>query len=300
MRVVREFQPDILHTWLPTANTLGRVAGIAAGVPVLIASERARDSWKGRVWRKTDRILAKRTARIITNANAVRQFLVSQIGLPAEKLRVVRNGLDFGEFDAASARGLSDPLPDAEGRLVVGTVGRLEEQKGTVYLLEAFARLPRDLTQARLWIVGDGPEGKELRIRAARLGVEERVCFMGVRRDVPALMDRFDLFVLPSLWEGLPNVVIEAMAARRAVVATNVDGTPEAVGHGWTGLLVPPASPGALAQAMERLLREPALRQKFGAAGRRKAEEQFGLARMIAETQDVYREALAEALPVGS
>jgi glycosyltransferase involved in cell wall biosynthesis len=85
------------------------------------------------------------------------------------------------------------------------------------------------------------------------------------------------------------------MAARRAVVATNVDGTPEAVGHGWTGLLVPPANPGALAQAMERLLREPATRQKFGEAGRRKAEEQFGLRRMIAETEDVYREALAEA-----
>jgi len=296
MRAIRDFQPDILHTWLPTANTLGRVAGIASGVPVLIASERARDAWKGKVWRKTDRILAKRTTRIVTNAGAVRQFLVSQVGLPAEKLRLVRNGLDFREFDAASARGPSDPLPDPEGRLVVGNVGRLEEQKGTAYLLDAFARLPRDLTDVRLWIVGDGPDGKDLRVRAARLKVEERVRFMGVRQDVPALMARFDLFVLPSLWEGLPNVVIEAMAARRAVVATNVDGTPEAVAHGWTGLLVPPANPAALAQAIERLLHDPAMRQKFGAAGRRKAEEMFGLRRMIAETQDVYREALAEAL----
>jgi starch synthase (maltosyl-transferring) len=215
--------------------------------------------------------------------------------LPAEKLRVVRNGLDFVEFDAASARGTTEALPEAGKGLVVGTVGRLEEQKGTVHLLDALARMPPDLAEVRLWIVGDGPEARSLRNRAARLKLEERVQFLGVRRDVPALMARFDLFVLPSLWEGLPNVVIEAMAARRAVIATNVDGTPEAVVHGWTGLLVPPENPGALAQAMGRLLREPAMRQRFGEAGRRKAEELFGLQRMVAETEEVYREALAEA-----
>ncbi len=135
------------------------------------------------------------------------------------------------------------PLPDPEGCTVVGTVGRLERQKGMAYLLDAFARLPRDLQQVKLWIVGDGPWSASCSCKAAELEVEERVRFLGARPDVPALMARFDLFVLPSLWEGLPNVVIEAMAARRAVVATNVDGTPEAVAHGWTGVLAPPANP---------------------------------------------------------
>ncbi len=125
--------------------------------------------------------------------------------------------------------------------------------------------------------------------------MEERVRFLGARSDVPALMTRFDLFALSSLWEGLPNVVLEAMAARRAVVATKVDGTPEAVTHGWTGVLAPPSNPVVLAQALERLLRDPALRRKYGEAGRQKVEQRFGLDRMVKETQDMYREALAEA-----
>ena len=104
MRVIREFQPHIVHTWLPTANTLGRIAGLAAGVPVLIASERAKDAWKGVARLTADRILAKRTTLIVTNAEAVRDFLVDEIGLPKEKIRVIRNGLDLAEFDAAAAQ----------------------------------------------------------------------------------------------------------------------------------------------------------------------------------------------------
>jgi glycosyltransferase involved in cell wall biosynthesis len=295
VRLIRQFQPHIVHTWLPTANTLGRVAGLAAGVPVLIASERAKDAWKGMVRRTADRILAKRTTRIVTNAGAVRNFLVDEIGLPQEKIRVIRNGLDLAEFDAAAARGPSEALPDPAGCTVVGAVGRLEPQKGMMDLLEAFALLPRDLEHVKLWIAGEGPLERKLQRKVSETGMNERVRFLGARSDVPALMKRFDLFVLASLWEGLPNVALEAMAARCAVVATKVDGTPEAVTHGWTGMLVPPSNPGVLAQAIERLLRDPALRRKYGEAGRLKVEQRFGLDRMVKETQDMYREASAEA-----
>jgi glycosyltransferase involved in cell wall biosynthesis len=226
MRVIREFQPHIVHTWLPTANTLGRVASLAAGVPVLIASERAKDAWKGMARLTADRILAKRTTLTVTNAEAVRDFLVEEIGLPKEKIRVIRNGLDLAEFDAAAAKGPSAALPDPEGCLVIGAVGRLERQKGMMDLLEAFARLPYDLQHVKLWIVGTGPLERKLQRKVIETGMQERVRFLGARSDVPALMTRFDLFVLSSLWEGLPNVALEAMAARRAVVATKVDGTP--------------------------------------------------------------------------
>jgi glycosyltransferase involved in cell wall biosynthesis len=296
IRLIREFQPHIVHTWLPTANTLGRVAALAAGgVPVLIASERSKDAWKGAARLMADRMLAKRTTRVVTNAEAVRDFLVDEIELPKEKIRVIRNGLDLAEFDAAAARGPSEALPDPEGCMVVGAVGRLERQKGMMDLLAAFALLPNDLQHAKLWIVGDGPLKPELQRQATETGMQERVRFLGARSDVPALMTRFNLFVLSSLWEGLPNVALEAMAARRAVVATKVDGTPEAVTHGWTGVLVPPSSPALLAQAIERLLRDPALRQKYGEAGRLRVEQRFGLDRMVTETQDMYRGALAEA-----
>ena len=295
-RLIREFEPHIVHTWLPTANTLGRVAALAAGgVPVLIASERSKDAWKGAARLIADRILAKRTTRLVTNAEAVRDFLVNEIELPKEKIRVIRNGLDLAEFDAAAAKGPSEALPDAEGCTVVGAVGRLERQKGMMDLIQAFGRLPYDLQHVKLWIVGEGPLERKLQRKVIETGMQERVRFLGARSDVPALMTRFDLFVLSSLWEGLPNVTLEAMAARRAVVATKVDGTPEAVTHGWTGVLVPPSNPGVLAQTIERLLRDPALRRKYGDAGRLKIEQRFGLDRMVTETQDMYREALAEA-----
>jgi glycosyltransferase involved in cell wall biosynthesis len=241
-----------------------------------------------------DRALGRRTTRIIANAEAVRRFLIESIGLPAGKIRVIRNGLDLGEFDAAAAREPSAPTPETSGAPVIGTVGRLEPQKGTCYLLDAFARLPPETGPAELWVIGGGPDLEPLRSQAQALGVAARVRFLGPRPDVPALLGRLDLFVLPSLWEGLPNAALEAMAARRAVVATNVDGTPEAVADGVTGLLVPPADADALARAIAILLRDPERRGTLAEAGRRRVEREFGMDRMVAETQQVYREAMAE------
>jgi len=301
-RVIREFRPQILHTWLPTANTLGRMGEVGCGVPVRIASERAADLWKGCVRRWIDRALVRRTARVVCNADALRRFLVEQIRLPAEKIAVIRNGLDLDEFDAAARAGpLATLAPMPEGALI-GAVGRLEPQKGMTYLLDAFSRLPPRFAGAELWIAGDGPEAHALQEQAASAGVAERVRFLGLRHDVPALLERFDLFVLPSLWEGLPNAVLEAMAARRAVVATEVDGTPEAVvdisaanADEATGVLVPPRDSDALAQAMGRLLDDSQLRMRLGEAGRRRVAAEFGMERMVNQTQALYETALAEA-----
>ena len=261
----------------------------------MIASERSKDAWRGALRRSADRLLARYSSRIITNAEAVRQFLIQRIRLPPGKINVVPNGLDLLEFDMAASAGVSAAVPEAHGSPVIGMVGRLEPQKGARYLIEAFARLPADLCGTQLWIVGAGPEEAGLRQRAADARVQRRVHFLGARADVPALMTRFDLLVLPSLWEGLPNVALEAMAARRPVVATNVDGTPEAVADEQTGILVPPADPVALAQATERLLREAELRRSMGEAGRRRVETHFTMERMVQRTQDIYREVLAEA-----
>jgi len=291
--VIRDFRPEILHTWLPTSNTLGRLAGVLAGVPVLIASERAADVWKGSLMRWADRLLTRRSAAVVTNAQAVRRFLVERVGLPEEKVVVVRNGLDLDEFDARARGGPAAPLPARGSGPLVGTVARLEKQKGLEYLLRGFALLPPELDQAHLWVVGGGPLEGDLRRLSERLGLGERVRFLGVRHDVPALMREFDLFVLPSLWEGLPNAVLEAMAAGRAVVATAVHGTPEAVAQGETGLLVPPRDPQALAGAMARLLKDDSLRGSMGRAGRERVAREFGMDRMVRETEEVYRRALA-------
>ena len=294
-RLMREFRPHIVHSWLPTANTLGRPAALFARVPVLIASERAADVWKGPLRRLADRLLAPITDGILTNAEAVKRFLTHDVGLPQDKVSIVRNGMDFGEFSEAVERGASTPLPEAREAFLIGTVGRLEPQKGMAYLIEAFAQLPDSAHPKQLWIVGAGLEERSLRRQAETAGVADRVHFLGARDDVPALMTRFDLFVLPSLWEGLPNVVLEAMAARRAVVATAVDGTPEAVADGETGLLVPPKNPQALATAMESLIKDSEKRTAYGEAGRQRVERVFGMDRMVAETEDIYRRLLSKA-----
>lgn len=296
--LMRRTRPDVVHTWLPTANTLGRVAAIAARVPVIIASERAADVWKGFARRAADRALAHHTARILTNAEAVREFLVGRIGLPEGKIEVIRNGFDAGEFDAAAVLPPQGALPERGEALVIGSVGRLEPQKGMTHLIAAAALLRREFERPfQLWIVGGGPEEGALRRQAAEAGLAEAVRFLGLRLDVPALMGRFDLFALPSLWEGLPNVALEAMAARRAVVATRVNGTPEAVEEGRTGLLTPPGDPRALATALAALLRDADRRRAFGEAGRRRVETEFSMARMVDRTVQAYRDALAGVGP---
>lgn len=296
--LMRRSRPDIVHTWLPTANTLGRVAAISARVPVLIASERAADVWKGFSRRAADRALAHCTTLILTNADAVRSFLIERIGLPERKIRVIRNGFDIAEFDAAAALALQSPLPERGDAPVIGSVGRLEPQKGMTHLIDAAALLRREYGRPfQVWIAGGGPDEAALRRQAEQAGVADCVRFLGLRMDVPALMGRFDLFALPSLWEGLPNVALEAMAARRAVVATRVNGTPEAVEEGRTGLLVPPRDAAALAKALTELLADAERRRAFGEAGRRRVETEFGMATMVARTVEAYREALSGARP---
>ncbi|HRU05381.1 MAG TPA: glycosyltransferase [Candidatus Brocadiia bacterium] len=286
-RRIRRLRPAIVHTWLFTANFWGRLAGALAGAPALVASERAVDLWKTWAHRWVDRRLAALSAVVLANSEGVRRFCVERIGLAPDKVRVIRNGLDLARFDAALAAGPLAPLPEAEGPVVL-CVGRLEEQKGHVYLLRALAGLARAGRRPRLWLAGGGPLRASLEAMARELGVAAQVDFLGGRDDVPALLNRADALALPSLWEGLPNAVIEAMAASRPVAATAIPGTDELVTP-ETGLLVPPRDPESLAAALARLLDDAALRARLGAAGRRRVERDFTLARMIAETEALYQ-----------
>jgi len=286
-RVIRRRRPAIVHTWLFTANFWGRLAGALAGAPALVASERAADLWKTWAHRWVDRRLAGLSAVVLANSDGVRRFCVERIGLPPDKVRVIRNGLDLVRFDAAVAAGPRQPLPAADGPVIL-CVGRLEEQKGHIYLLQALASLTRAGRRPRVWLAGDGPLRPKLEAAARELGVAAQVDFLGGRDDVPALLRRADVVALPSLWEGLPNAVIEAMAASRPVAATAIPGTDELVAP-ETGLLAPARDPEALAGALARLLDDATLRARLGAAGRRRVERDFALERMIAETEAVYR-----------
>jgi glycosyltransferase involved in cell wall biosynthesis len=281
--------PTILHASLFHANLPGRVLGRLAGVPIVICSERTmamESEWRYWVNRWTIGLVD----RVVAVSANVRNFCVSYIGLPSEKLVVIHNGVELprepipSPQEARAALGLPSEGP------LVGAVSRLEPVKGIKFLIQAFAQVDN----ATLVIVGDGPEHAALGELTGNLGIVDRVHWAGHRRDVPYLLPALDVFVQPSLHEGMPNTVLEAMAAGLPIVATAVGGTPEVVVDGITGLLVPPRDPDRLAEAIVALLRDPNLRRTMGRSGRQRVAENFTVERMVEQTQKMYEQLLTE------
>jgi sugar transferase (PEP-CTERM/EpsH1 system associated) len=290
--LLRRERPTILHTWMFHANVPGRVLGRLAGVPIIISSERTMGQerrWRYWLNRTTDPL----TDRVVCVSESVAAFAAQTIGICPAKLVVIPNGIPLGDFQPGGRAKVRADLGIPPAALVVGTVGRLQSVKGTTYLLEAFACLAPDHPGAILLLVGDGPQRVQLEGMAQRLGVSERVRFLGSRSDVSRLLQAMDVFVLASIWEGMPNAALEAMAVGLPVVATAVGGTPEVVVDGETGLLVPARDPDALARAVAHLLHDPELWRRMGQAGRRRVEQHFSEAQMVRQTERLYDELLS-------
>jgi len=292
-RLLHRQRPTILHTWMFHANVPGRVLGRLAGVPIVISSERTMGQ-EGGLRRWLNRITGPLPDRVACVSESVAEFAAQTIGIPPAKLVVIPNGIpleDFQPGDRSRARvDLGIPL-----RVVVaGTVGRLQPVKGTRHLLEAWSRLVSGHPDAILLLVGGGSQQAALERMSRHLGISEHVRFLGDRADVPDLLRGMDVFVLPSLWEGMPNAALEAMAVGLPVVATAVGGTPEVVVDGVTGLLIPPGDPDALAQSIAHLLCDPDLRYRMGQAGRERVVNHFSVGRMVEQTTRLYEHLLVE------
>jgi glycosyltransferase involved in cell wall biosynthesis len=225
--------------------------------------------------------------RVTAVSDNVHDFCISHIGLPASKLTVIHNGVDLPEKCPADARAELGLRPDD---FVIGAVGRLYPVKGIQFLVQALAQT----RVGHLVVIGDGPEKSTLELLADRLGVADRIHWAGQRPDARNLMPAFDLFVQPSLHEGMPNTILEAMATGLPVVATAVGGTPEVVAHGVTGLLVSPKSPHALSEAISVLLDDADLRRRMGKAGRERVAQHFTVGRMVRKTEELYERLLTE------
>ncbi len=294
-RFLKEKRFDVVQTWIYAADTYGRVAAHQAKVPVVVTSEMAVDLWKGRSELAVDRFLARWTDRVMGNSNAVVAFY-QKAGIPAEKLAMIPSGIGSEEppaVDPAEVRaglGLSVDAP------LVLFVGRLAEQKGVDTLISALDLLQHVRPDVRALIVGEGPLRPRLEetARAFRLFEDRRVSFLGHREDVPRLLAAADLLVLPSLYEGLPNVVLEAMRFRKPVVATAAPGTTEVVEDGVTGLLVPLRDPPALTQAIRRVIEDPELARGLGEAGRARVEAEFGVTLMVERFASLYEQLARE------
>ena len=287
-RRLRELKPDIVHTFLLTASLYGRLAAILAGVPIVIGTEVNIYENKRPHHALAERLLMRGTDRVVVSAESVRDFYIKQVHAAPAKVDVIYNAVDFSQLQTTTSReALRASVGVPAGAPLAGIIARLTEQKAHRYLFEAMASTP-GLEATHLLVVGDGELRDELRAMSERLGLSARVHFLGGRRDLGDLLAAIDVFVMPSLWEGLPLSMVLAMGAGLPVVATRVAGIPEVVQDGTTGLLVPPADAPAFGAALARLIADPGLRQEMGAAASAFVRPRFGIDGYVASVSDLY------------
>ncbi len=287
---IRRLQPDLVQTWLFAGNAYGRTAALRAGVRRLVASERSVDPWKAWHQFRIDRFLAPRTQAIVVNSAAVRDFYVGH-GLPSDKFVVIPNGVPPAAPSSSSREQLLAELQLPADCRLIGAIGRLWPQKrmqDVIFALDLVRVLRKDM---HLLVIGDGPQRAQLERFARLVTCHEHVHFLGVRHDVPRLLPHFDLLWHASGYEGLPNAIMEAMAAEVPVVATDIPGNRDLVVSGETGYLTPLGDRAALGRYAAKLLDDAQLRQRLGSAGRQRIE-QFSVPRMVERYAALYRELL--------
>jgi glycosyltransferase involved in cell wall biosynthesis len=295
---LRAAAPHIVHTHLIHADVFGMAAARWAGVKRVVSTRHNDDPFRRRApIAGLHRALWGMASAGIAISEAIRQFCIRVEGARPEAIHTIHYGLPPAPApDVAAARAEVRRLIAAPAAApVIGFVGRLIEQKGVRYAVRAFARLAEAHPAARLLIIGDGDQRQALEAEAGALGVRARTHFIGWRPDAARLMAGFDVFVMPSLWEGFGIVLLEAMAAGVPIVGSAVSAIPEVVLDGETGLLVPPRDDESLAAAIDALLRDAPLSRHLGLMGQERCETHFGAARMIAATRALYDRVQTEA-----
>jgi glycosyltransferase involved in cell wall biosynthesis len=295
-RLMKERRYDVVQTWIFAANVYGRIAARRARVPVVLTAEMAVDLWKGRGHFLIDRRLARRTDLVIGNSRAVVDFYRDTVGIPSDRLELIRSGIADEEPPRVDPDAVRAELGLPGDAPLLLFAGRLYPQKRVLDLLKALDILQHVRPNLRTLIAGDGPLRAELEqfADAVELLKTRRVLFLGHRDDVPRLLAASDALVLPSEFEGLPNVVLEAMRFRKPVVATAAPGTTELVVDDQTGLLVPVGDSTGLARSLLRVVDDPGLRTRLGEAGRARVEQEFRADAMVDRFASLY-ERLAQA-----
>ena len=291
-RLLRRERPDVFHAHMssPVAAKYALAAAVLARVPAVLGTVQVGEFVppdRSTYWQL--RALAHGVDRYLAVSRDIADGLVERLDWPREKIEVVYNAVDVERFDVPPPPGLREEL-GGEGPLVL-TPARLNEQKGHSVLLEAIAQVPG----ARFVLAGDGPEREVLESLTARLGIADRVLFLGRRSDIPQLLAACDVFALPSLYEGSSLAVLEAMAAGIPIVSSAIGGTDELLDDGRSGLLVPPGDPAALAAALNRVIGDPELRRDLATAARERLDRGLKREQMADRVTGVYRELLGDS-----
>jgi glycosyltransferase involved in cell wall biosynthesis len=305
-QLIRRERPTILHTHTAKAGAVGRIAAMlarGARPPIVIHTFHGHvlRGYFGRVktfgFRTLERWLAHTSTALVAVSPEVRDDLVALGVAPASKFTVVRLGIDLlrrVDNDDAQRREARRQMGLRNEAFVVGWVGRMTAVKRTELVVRALQDLVARSVDAYVVFVGDGPDRDQLERYAHELGVIKRCLFLGYQEDVARFYDAIDVLVLPSINEGTPVSVIEALAARRPAVATRVGGVPDVVRDGIDGFLVDADDGDALATRLAELAADPELRARMGEAGHARVIERYTVARLVDDVDRLYRELLAE------
>ena len=296
-RLLREIKPDILHTRNLSALE-AQLSGLLAGIKHRIHGEHGRDlddvDGTNPRYVMLRRLFRPVVQRYVPMSKDLENWLIKQINVPAQKITQVYNGVDLSRFKLSDDKPIALLPPDFRSKdlMLIGTVGRLDPVKDQITLVQAFIHLlkldPAAKNKVRLIVVGAGALQPQLQALSRDAGVDDLIWFAGERQDVADIMQTLDLFVLPSINEGISNTILEAMATALPVIATDVGGNPELVINDQTGYLVPKQNPAAMAAAFKHYLDNPALLAIHGQAGRARCVSTFSLNRMISDYVTIY------------
>ncbi len=286
-RLLKEMQPHILHTHLYHPNLYGRLGAWGLGLPGVVASVHntyTKVKFHRRLW---NFLLALGTHRILVSSPQVWQDVRDYDWVNPARLEILPYGIRLEELEVAVSREAAREVLGVRG-FCLGVVGRLEEQKGHRFLLEALPHIRREVHDLTVLLVGSGREEEALRRQAQELEVQELVRFLGTRRDLPLIFRALDLFVQPSLWEGLPLALLKAMGSGLAVVATQVSGVSDVITNGLNGFMVLPGDSMALARSIMHLASHPELRRQMGTAARHTVAVHYSLPAMLRRLEALY------------
>ena len=281
-----ETRPDLVHTHLFHAGIVGRLVAHWMGIrPVVVhqhGAERARSNL--RTW--ADRVTSGWVSCYVVTCQAVADILALRERVKSSRIKIIYNGL---EIQNVSEIKLPADWPVLSGIPVIGSVGRLSLEKGQEILIQAMAILNKNGIKAHLVLLGEGQARTTIENQVNDLGLSEQVHLLGARRDIPAWLSHFQVFILPSHWEGISMALLEAMAAGVPVIATRVGGTPEVIRDHESGILVPPGEPAALADALQQLLTDPDLRHRLSEGARHRVREHFSIDRTVLQIDQLYK-----------
>ena len=288
-------KPLLLHTHLYHAGMVGRVAGRLMGIHPIIVQQAGPEQNRSRLRTWWDRHTSFLVDCYLTTCEAVKKNMQVREHIPANQIAVIPNGIVLTNYQKQPPKPamwpVTAPVP------VLGTVGRLSPEKGHHNFLEAMSVLIQQGKNFHAIIIGDGPLKDELAQRTKILHLEEHVSWVGPQSNVPDWLHFFDLFVLPSHWEGISMALLEAMATGLPIVATDVGGNPEVIEHGRSGLLVAPSNPQQLSEAISRLIENPTLRQEMGQSGKKRCQERYNIEIIVEQLDALYKNILRSGTP---